>query len=323
MKRNKVAGKIIYILILVLLFVLLTNPQLLPFLGDETQAQISAAVEKTFGAFSVDDGTSAFSLPKIFNMVAVIILVLLVSNLVRFIIERSTIHGKRSQTVAILVLSIIKYAGVIVIVMWCLSIMGVNITGIFASVGVLSLIIGFGAQSLIEDIITGIFIIFEGQYNVGDIIILGDFRGTVQRIGVRTTSIVDAGGNVKIVNNSDIRDVQNRSENPSVAVCDVGISYEERIEHAEQILEKGLPVIADKYPELFLDVPSYLGVQEVGASSVVMRVIAYVREENVFTAQRKLNREIKILFDDNNIEIPFTQIVLHNAYNESKEEKQA
>lgn len=312
MKNKKLANRIIYMVILAVLFVFLINPQLLPFLSPETQTQISSAVQSTFGRVT-EDGVAMFSLAKLFNILAVVALVLLLSALLRLVIERSSQRGKRSRTVAGLLLSAIKYVAVIVAAVWCLSILGVNVTGIFASLGLLGLILGFGAQSLIEDIITGIFIIFEGQYNVGDIIVLDDFRGTVRRIGVRTTCIEDAGGNLKIVNNSDIRNIQNRSENPSYAVCDVGISYDVRVEDVEKVVEKALPAIGAKYSEIFLENPQYKGVQELGASAVVLRLIALVREEDVFSAQRILNREIKIAFDDNQVEIPFTQIVLHNA----------
>lgn len=312
MKRKKIVNRVLYLLILLILFVVLINPEMVPFLSGETQGQIANAVEKTFGAFMVD-GESAFTLPKIFNMLAVIVLIMLCSSIIRFIIDVSTLQGKRSRTVAGLILSVIKYASVIIVIVWCLTILGVNVTGIFASLGIVSLIIGFGAQSLIEDIITGIFIIFEGQYNVGDIIVLDDFRGTVRKIGVRTTCVEDDGGNVKIVNNSDIRNLQNRSENLSYAVCDVGISYGTRVEKAEEVLAKGLPIIAEKYGNLFPKGLSYRGVQELAASAVVLRIIGQTPEENVFTARRAMNREIKILFDDNDIEIPFQQIVLHNS----------
>lgn len=320
MKRKRLVNKVLYILILLLIFIVLVNPQLVPFLSPETQTQIASAVDSTFSAFA-DDGTSPFTLPKVFNMLAVTVLILLCSSLVRFFIDVSTLRGKRSRTVAGLILSVITYASVIAIVIWCLTIMGVNVTGIFASLGIVSLIIGFGAQSLIEDIITGIFIIFEGQYNVGDIIVLDDFRGTVRRIGVRTTCIEDAGGNLKIVNNSDIRNLQNRSENLSYALCDVGIPYGTRVEKVEKVLEEGLPKIGEKYAELFPNGLAYRGVQELGASAVVLRIIGQVREEEVYGAQRTMNREIKILFDDNDIEIPFQQIVLHSGDREKPETK--
>ena len=179
--------------------------------------------------------------------------------------------------------------------------------------GVASLIIGFGAQSLIEDAVTGIFIIFEGQYQVGDIIVLDDFRGTVKSIGIRTTSIEDAGGNLKIVNNSDIRNLQQRSRATSVAVCDVSISYDADLQQVEDILVQALPDIYEKHQDLFLSLPCYAGVEALADSAVVLRFIVEVSEENFFSGRRALTRELKLLMDQNNIEIPFPQMVVHTG----------
>ena len=150
--------------------------------------------------------------------VLLMISVLWVINLVvKWIIQYFGKKSMRAQTIANLLAGTFHYLIVIIGVVWGLAILGVNTTAVLAGIGIVGLILGFGAQSLIEDIITGAFIIFEGQYVNGDIIILDDFRGTVRNIGVRTTTIEDAGGNLKIVNNSDIRNFQNRSRNRSVA----------------------------------------------------------------------------------------------------------
>ena len=126
---------------------------------------------------------------------------------------------------------------------WGLTILGVNTGAVLAGVGIVGLIIGFGAQSLIEDIITGTFIIFENQYSVGDIIVLDDVRGTVRSIGVRTTVIEDDGGNLKVVNNSDIRNFQNRSRNTSLAIIVCAVSYDTDLRKLEQLMLDKLPFL--------------------------------------------------------------------------------
>ena len=103
--------------------------------------------------------------------------------------------------------SFIGYAAVLVGIVWCLSAIGVNLSTIFASIGIVALIIGFAAESLTADVITGVLLVFEDEFKVGDIVEINGFRSTVTGIGVRVTSIRDAGGYIKIVNNSDIRDV--------------------------------------------------------------------------------------------------------------------
>lgn len=308
-KRSK---RIVRVIVLIILFAVLINSQWLFFLPESTRMAIAQKVALTFGSSGLEVDGFSLNLPKLITLAAVIVLLWLIQTAADFIIGNIKYKNNRSKTVANLMQSIIKYLIVIIGVIWGLSVLGVNTAAVFASLGVVSLIIGFGAQSLIEDIITGIFIIFEGQYSIGDVIILGDFRGTVTKIGVRTTSIEDAGGNVKIVNNSDIRNMQNRSLRPSVAICDVGISYSESIPRVEEVLKANMPKVQSKYPEYFLNVPRMVGVQEIGASSVVLRILADVKEDNIFMAQRMLNREVKLIFDENNIEIPFTQIVLHN-----------
>ncbi|MEA4912078.1 MAG: mechanosensitive ion channel family protein [Oscillospiraceae bacterium] len=302
--------RLVILLVLVALLVAVLNPGALPFIDGETAAAIRATLADTFGFLKSETG--GFDLPTLFSCLAIILGVCALSTLLRLLLEH-TAKRNRSKTVATLILSVVKYASVIIIVLWCLSRMGVNVAGIFAGVGILTLVLGFGAERLIEDIITGIFIIFEGQYNVGDVIVLDDFRGVVRKIGVRTTTIEDAGGNLKIINNSDIRNLQNRSQNPSVAVCDIGISYAVRVEEIEKRVLPCLPEIYERNKTLFKQAPEYRGVQSLGESAVVLRFIAYCDETDIFVAQRALNRAIKCMFDDNGIEVPFSQVVVHGA----------
>ena len=182
-----------------------------------------------------------------------------------------------------------------------------TVTGLIAGV------LKYGAQSLIEDIITGIFIIFEGQYNIGDIIILDDFRGTVRDIGVRTTVIEDAGGNLKVVNNSDIRNFQNRSKNPSVAICEVAVAYETDLLKLRELLEAELPKMLDKHPDLYLAAPKYLGVDALADSGVNLKIAVSCTEANVFGARRMLTQDVRMLFMEKGVEIPFPQVVVHKG----------
>ena len=221
--------------------------------------------------------------------------------------------GGRVQTVTNLIVGLMKYVAVIAAIVWSLNILGVNATAVLAGIGIVGLILGFGAQSLIEDIITGAFIIFENQYSVGDIIILDDFRGTVRSIGVRTTVIEDAGGNLKVVNNSDIRNFQNRSRNNSVALCTCAVDYSTDLRKIEELLKEKLPKLKDEHPDLYLTAPRYLGVDELADSGVNLKFAVDVTETNVFAGQRMLARDIKVLFDDNNVTIPFPQVVVHKG----------
>jgi len=311
MKNNK---GILKVILLAAVLVLLLNPSLNPLLSKGTAGAVAAEMQANFGILAGGNGTTGIFTPaKIMTAIAVIIFMWLSCTIVCFVVEKIARGRRRSETVAGLLVSVVKTISAILAVVWVLNVIGVNLAAIFASLGIVSLILGFGVQSLIEDCVTGIFIIFEGQYNIGDIIVLDNFRGTVKKISMRTTTIQDDGGNIKIINNSDIRNVQNRSNIPSYAVCDIGISYDADIREVEALVLPELEGIFERNKDVFLDVPKYSGVQLLDASSVVLRFIVLANEAKFFPAQRRLNREIKILFDDKGIEIPFNQIVVHNA----------
>ena len=217
----------------------------------------------------------------------------------------------RARTVCSLTRSILSYAAVLLSVYFGLRALGVDMTASLASVGVVTLIIGFGAQSLIEDVLTGIFLIAEGRYNVGDILVLDDFRGKVVDISVRTTTIEDAGGNHKIINNSEIRNFQNRSQKTSLAVSTVSVGYDADLRAVETVIADALPAMFEENRSVFLDVPQYIGVEELGESGVVLKFIVSATEENVFAARRALNRSLKLLFDEKGIDIPYPQLTVH------------
>ena len=178
-----------------------------------------------------------------------------------------------------------------------------------ASAGVVTLIIGLGSQALVADILAGMFIVFEGDFQVGDIVVIDNWRGEVQSIGIRTTRLVDAGGNVKIVTNSDIKSIINQTKELSVAKCYVGVSYNDRIEYIEKVIADNIDKLKDKIPDI-VEGPFYKGVAELSASSVDLIFVAKCHEKDIYQVQRDLNREIKIMFDDNNVNIPFPQVTV-------------
>ena len=218
----------------------------------------------------------------------------------------------RARTVCSLTRSILSYTAVLLSVFFGLRALGVDVTASLASVGVVTLIIGFGAQSLIEDVLTGIFLIAEGRYNVGDILVLDDFRGKVVDISVRTTTLEDSGGNHKIINNSEMKNILNRSDNASRAVCDMDIPYETDLEALEAKLPELLEKIGKDHADVLRSAPQYVGVQSLEASSVRLRFVVPVAEENIFSAQRLLNRELLLGFRRLGVECPFPQLDVHS-----------
>lgn len=246
------------------------------------------------------------------NVVLALALVVLISNVLLIVLKLFRNRRGRIGTLVTVISSLIKYISVLVAFCWILSIIGVNVSTIFASVGIFALILGFGAESLVADLVTGVFILFENQYNVGDIVEIDGFRGKVKEIGIRTLSLEDTGGNIKIINNSELKNIVNRSNQRSVAVCDVSVSYNTDIEELEEKLVNMLQKIKAKHTDIFIGRVEFVGVEALADSGVVLRIIADVSEENIFKGRRLLNKEIKIMFDKDGIIIPYPQVDVHS-----------
>ena len=219
-------------------------------------------------------------------------------------------HSKKGKTISRLLVSFLKWVIALCAVFFTMDAWGADTTTILASAGVLTLIIGLGSQSLVADILAGIFIVFEGEFQVGDIVIVDGWRGEVKEIGIRTTKLIDAGGNIKIVNNSEIKTIINQTQELSLAKAYVAVSYGARIEKIEAVIADNLESFKEKIPSI-VEGPFYKGVSELGESGVTLLFVAKCKEDDIYQVQRDMNREIKVMFDNNNIEIPFNQLVVH------------
>ncbi|MDY6392800.1 MAG: mechanosensitive ion channel family protein [Bacilli bacterium] len=254
-------------------------------------------------------------IPAAIRTVQIVVIAILAYYLLS-LLAKITFESKKTVTVALLLLNLVKWVVAIASVFLIMGAWGADTTLMLASAGVLTLIIGLGSQALVQDILAGIFIVFEGDFQVGDIVVLDGWRGEVKAIGIRTTKLVDAGGNIKIMNNSDIRSIVNQTKELSVAKCYVGVSYGDRIEAIEKVIADNLPKIKEKIPAI-IEGPFYKGVSELGDSAVVLLFVAKCKEPDIYQVQRDLNREIKIVFDDNNVNIPFPQVTV--SYDQGSE----
>ena len=249
-------------------------------------------------------------IPALIRSVQIVTIAVLLSLLLRFIMRKGFARSNRAKTIVNLLESFVKWVIAIVAIMMVLHAWGVDTATLLASAGILTLIVGLGAESLVADIVAGIFMVFEGEFQVGDIVIINDWRGTVQEIGIRTTKIVDAGGNINIVNNSQVTTVVNQTQEVSQASVTVGVEYGESLPRVEIVIRDNLETIKEHIPAI-IEGPYYKGVSALGASSVDLLFIAKCREEDIFQVQRDMNRELKLLFDANNIGIPFPQVVVN------------
>ncbi|OAS16825.1 mechanosensitive ion channel protein MscS [Paenibacillus oryzisoli] len=210
------------------------------------------------------------------------------------------IDRRRSNTISILIHNLIAYTVNLVAIMLILGQVGLNLGPLLAGAGVLGLAIGFGAQSLVKDVITGFFIIFEDQFGVGDVIQIDQFKGTVEEIGIRVTRIKSWTGEVHIIPNGNIKQVTNFSTYNSIAIVDVSLAYDADIDRAIVLLNE---VVAEVYErtENIVKVPQVLGVQMVGTTDLKIRVIAECTPNKQGEVGRILNAEIKKYLDTHGI----------------------
>jgi len=217
----------------------------------------------------------------------------------------------RLRSVLSIVSSLLKYVAFIVILCWGLAILGVNVSTIVASVGIIALVVGFSAESLIADVVTGAFMLFENQYNVGDIVEVDGFRGTVTSIGIRTTCITDPGDNVKIVNNSAMKNILNRSDKLSRSISEIAVPYATDLEKLEEEIPALMDKIYERRQDVFKAPPKYLGVQELADSSVILKFVVNVDEKDIYSGARLLNRDLLLGFRSLGVECPFPQVDVH------------
>ncbi len=256
-----------------------------------------------------DRGVNIFALSA---CLMAIVFVSVAEVLFRFPVKLITsLLGARGETIGHLLLSIVKYGGAIGVLFYCLYLFGVDSTSLLASAGVLSLVIGLGAQSLIKDIIAGIFIVFEGEFRVGDIVTIDNYRGTVMDIGLRTTKIIGLDGNIKIYNNSDITGVLNMTKEKSVATCTISMEYGQDIDYVEAVLKRDLPVLAEKNPKI-LEPPEYVGISRLGESGVDLLILCKCNEADIKGVIRFLNKEVLQIFYRNGINVPFPNVTVSN-----------
>lgn len=228
---------------------------------------------------------------------------------------------RREETLEKLLESILSYAVYFIALITILSMFGINVQAILAGAGIVGIAVGFGAQSLVKDIISGFFIIFEDQFSVGDHIRVGQFEGDVQAIGLRTTKIKNWTGELHILPNGSITQVTNYSLNNSVAVVDVAIAYGEDIDKAESVIEELLVKLPgqEQYGDL-VGVPELLGVQNMGPSEVVLRIVAETLPMKHFYIARLIRKEVKLKLDESGIKVPLPKLVMYSRGTEPGKE---
>jgi small conductance mechanosensitive channel len=307
-KSKEDKTRIITVTAVILVFVLVAVLAPLIFPGTQFALIIDNSIGKFFNV--VDFFANNYVI--VLESVAVVIFIWILYKVLKVIITIVIKRGHRSETIGKLMMNSIQYISVIAAIFLILSAWGVQTPTLLAGAGIIGLAISFGAQSLIEDIFAGLFIIFENQFSVGDVIQINEFRGVVKELGLRITKFEDIYGDIKMINNSDIRGAINSSNVLSQAICEIDISYNEDMEKFENFMKENIKYIKDEVSTIRKG-PFYDGIEKFGESGITIRIIAWTKEIDRLHTVRELNKHIKVLFDKNNIEIPFPQVVVHSV----------
>ncbi len=245
---------------------------------------------------------------------AKIAFILAVAFLARRILNRllgGLISGKarRVETVAALIRSVVSASVWTIAVLMVLSELGLNLGPLIAGAGILGVAVGFGAQNLVRDFLSGLFMLMEDQYGVGDIIDAGAATGTVESVSLRTTRIRDVNGTVWHLPNGHIERVGNKSQLWSRALLDIDVSYQTDIAHATEVIRRTAQSMCEDpaFAESILSEPEVWGVENLGVDSISIRLVLKTAPNDQFKVTRELRARIKAAFDEAGIEIPFPQ----------------
>jgi small-conductance mechanosensitive channel len=216
---------------------------------------------------------------------------------------------KRRNTLTGLFLTILRVAVLIMAVLMIFRELSFEIGPILASAGIVGVAVGFGAQSLVKDIISGAFIVLERQFSVGDVVKIGDRSGVVENLGLRTTILRDLEGTAHIIPNGKIETVSVMTRDWSQFVLDVDVAYDTDLDRAIETIQKVLNEYAEEFPSNVLGDPQVLGVESFGDNSVKIRSTLKTAPSKQWEAGRMIRRRIKSEFDRLGIVIPFQQNV--------------
>ena len=219
---------------------------------------------------------------------------------------------QRAATLGNLLQSIAEYVVWPILGIMILSEIGLDIGALLATAGVAGLAIGFGAQTLVKDVIGGIFLLFDDIIHVGDLVSIGNTIGTVEEIGVRLVKVRKFDGELVMIPAGEIRMFGNKSMGWARVVVPVGLSYGQDVDTILPIMQEVASEWAAEHEEILLeDSPTVQGLMDFGDSSVTARVVMQVKPGEQFAAERELRMRLKRAFDEREVEIPFPQRTVH------------
>lgn len=232
--------------------------------------------------------------------------------------EKLYFDERRVNTMRTLLRSVLRYAVYFILIFVVLdNVTNKNIKGFLAGAGIIGVALGFGAQSLVRDVITGFFILFENQYAVGEYVTIGNLSGFVEEMELRVTKLRDWGGEVHFIPNGQVTTVTNFSRGSMRALVEISITYEEDIDRALAVLKRTAAEVAGELKDVLVEGPDVLGVVALGPSEVVVRTVAKTKPMEQWAVEREIRKRFKEAFDQAGIEMPYTKRVMLAPFDNS------
>lgn len=254
---------------------------------------------------------------EVYGTLLIIGITLIVYRIINLLLDKIVIKGKdkldkkRRKTIINIFKNVIKYVLFIFMAIFLLNLYGVDTTSVITGLGIVGVVLGFALQEALKDIISGISIMFDDYFVVGDIVEYNGFTGTVIEFGLKSTKIKKATGEVMILANRNIDKIINISKERATLLLNIPTAYEEKYEKVEKVLKETL----EKAKETYKDITEveYLGIDKLNDSSIDYLIKITCHRETQWNIKREILKEIKLAYDKNKIKIPYNQLEVHNG----------
>ncbi|QNO14534.1 mechanosensitive ion channel family protein [Alkalicella caledoniensis] len=231
------------------------------------------------------------------------------------LILNEKIHPVQGKTTISILESTIKYFISFVAILMILVVLEIDITPILTSAGILGFAIGFGSQNLVRDIISGFFVIFEGQFHVGDFVEIngGKIRGTVEEIGLRVTKIREWSMKLNYIPNGEIKLVNNYSRGKMRPIIDVTVPYGQDVKHVYKVLERTCYIIAENYKEYLVEDPKVLGITDIEQKGITFTLMAVTDPDSYWLMGREIRKHVLLEFKNSGVDVAYPHRVIVNS----------
>lgn len=272
-------------------------------------------LKELFTNFSLDNPIIDKTIKLVILILVMIICYILINYIAKKTIEinqkRRGIQGiKRAETLSKLTKSVVRYVSIPIFIIFALPIFGVEPASVFASAGLIGVIVGFAFQDLLKDIVAGFFIIFERTYEVDDYVKINNYSGVILSLGIKTTVIRNYNGELYTMNNRDVGNVTNYSKAPySIVVCALPIAYDTDLKKFKEILDSSFVDIEKKFP-VIMEKPLIKGITSFDNSSLKFEIHIMVKSMEQFQFKRDFDQYLLEICNVNKIKIPYQTITI-------------